>query len=69
MTVSIDILSAAAMSNDAMVRKKGIGFIDGSISGFALLLGDDVAQISEIATSLSCGMRVCQLGGMWALFR
>ncbi len=53
MTVSIDILSAAAMSDDAMVRKKGIGFIDGSISGFALLLGDDAAQISEIATSLT----------------
>jgi acetyl-CoA synthase len=53
MTVSIDILSAAAMSDEAMVRKKGIGFIDGSISGFALLLGDDAAQISEIATSLT----------------
>ncbi|MCK4783612.1 MAG: hypothetical protein KAV87_07675, partial [Desulfobacteraceae bacterium] len=53
MTVPIDIFSAAAMSDDAMVRKKGIGFIDGSISGFALLLGDDAAQISEIATSLT----------------
>jgi len=53
MTVSIDIFSAAAMSDDAMVRQKGIGFIDGSISGYALLLGDDAAQISEIAISLT----------------
>ncbi len=53
MTVSIDIFSAASKSDDAMVRKKGIGFIDGSISGYALLLGDDAAQISEIVASLT----------------
>ncbi len=53
MTVSIDIFSAAAMSDDAMVRQKGIGFIDGSISGYALLLGDDADQIPEIVTSLT----------------
>ncbi|MEA1979284.1 MAG: hypothetical protein U9N80_15450 [Chloroflexota bacterium] len=53
MTLSIDIFSAAAMSDDAMVREKGIGFIDGSISGYALLLGDDAAQVFEIVASLT----------------
>ena len=53
MTVSIDIFSAAAMSDDAIVRQKGIGFIDGSISGYALLFGDDAAQILESVTSLT----------------
>jgi len=53
MTVPIDIFSAAAMSDEALVRQKGIGFIDGSNSGYALLLGDDADQISEIVVSLT----------------
>ena len=52
MTVSIDVFSAAAMSDDALVRQEGIGFIDGSIPGYTLMFGDDVAQISEIVASL-----------------
>ncbi len=53
MTVSIDIISAAAMSDDALVRQKGIGFIDGSISGYALLLGDETAQVADVVASLT----------------
>lgn len=53
MTDSIDIFSAASMSVDGIVRRRGIGLIDGSISGYALLLGDDAAQIPEIVASLT----------------
>jgi acetyl-CoA synthase len=52
MTDSIDFLSAAALADDADVRQQGIGFIDGSIPGYALLLGDDSVAISTIVASL-----------------
>ncbi len=50
---SIDIFSAAASSDDAEVRRQGIGFIDGSISGYALLMGDDAAAAPAIVESLA----------------
>jgi len=50
---SIDIFSAAASSDDAEVRRQGIGFIDGSISGYALLMGDDAAAAPAIIESLA----------------
>ena len=50
---SIDIFSAAALSDDAEVRRQGIGFIDGSISGYALLMGDDAAAVPVIIESLA----------------
>jgi hypothetical protein len=52
MSDSIDIFSAAALADDAEVRRQGIGFIDGSISGYALLMGDDDAAVSAIIESL-----------------
>ena len=47
-----NVLSAAASADDAEVRRQGIGFIDGSIPGYALLLGDDVAQAQELVPLL-----------------
>lgn len=52
MTESVDVFSAAALADDSHVRQQGIGFIDGSIPGYALLLGDNAAQISAIVASL-----------------
>ena len=49
----IDIFSAAALADDADVRRQGIGFIDGSISGYALLMGDDASQTPAIIESLT----------------
>ncbi|MEA3340120.1 MAG: CO dehydrogenase/CO-methylating acetyl-CoA synthase complex subunit beta [Chloroflexota bacterium] len=51
--ISTDILSAAAAADDAEVRRQGIGFIDGSIPGYALLLGDDAAQARSLTESLT----------------
>ena len=53
MSDSIDIFSAAALADDADVRHQGIGFIDGSISGYALLMGDDAAAAPAIIESLT----------------
>jgi hypothetical protein len=53
MSDSIDIFSAAALADDADVRHQGIGFIDGSISGYALLMGDDAVAASAIIESLT----------------
>ncbi len=50
---SIDIFSAAASTDDAEVRHQGIGFLDGSISGYALLMGDDAAAAPAIVESLA----------------
>jgi hypothetical protein len=50
---SIDIFSAAASTDDDEVRHQGIGFLDGSISGYALLMGDDAAAAPSIVESLA----------------
>ena len=50
---SIDIFSAAASADDAEVRHQGIGFLDSSISGYALLMGDDAAAAPAIIESLA----------------
>ena len=52
MTDSIDIFSAASMSGDGIVRRRGIGLIDGSISGYALLLGDDGYDPEKLDTQI-----------------
>ena len=49
----IDIFSAAALADDAEVRHQGIGFIDGSISGYVLLMGDDAIAASTIIEPLT----------------
>ena len=51
--VSADILSAAASANDAEVRRRGIGLIDGTIPGYVLLLGDDEANAPVLIESLT----------------
>ncbi|RLC90529.1 MAG: CO dehydrogenase/CO-methylating acetyl-CoA synthase complex subunit beta [Chloroflexi bacterium] len=51
--ISTDVLSAAATADDAQVRRQGIGFIDGSIPGYALLLGGDAAQAPPLVGSLT----------------
>ncbi len=53
MSDSIDIFSAAALADDADVRHQGIGFIDGSTSGYTLLMGDDAVAASTIIESLT----------------
>jgi hypothetical protein len=50
---SIDIFSAAASTDDDEVRHQGIGFLDGSISGYALLMGDDAAATPATVESLT----------------
>ncbi len=51
--ISADILSAADSVDDAEVRRQGIGFIDSSIPGYALLLGDDAANAPAVVESLT----------------
>jgi acetyl-CoA synthase len=41
------IFAAAASTDAAEVRRQGIGFIDGSLPGYALLMGDDTAQAAQ----------------------
>ena len=52
MTIPEEVLSAAAMSDTVVARQQGIRFVDGSIAGYALLLGDDVAQMAEVIATL-----------------
>jgi len=52
MTDSIEIFAAAALVDESVVRQQGIGFIDGSNPGYALLLGDNTVHISAIVDSL-----------------
>ncbi len=53
MTNSNELFSAAALVDDAEARRRGIGFIDGSIPGYALLIGDDVVAVAALLTDLS----------------
>ncbi|MEA3351584.1 MAG: hypothetical protein U9Q82_13270, partial [Chloroflexota bacterium] len=54
MVNSIDTILAASDSADAAkARQEGLGFIDGSIPGYALLMGDDTAQASKVIETLS----------------
>jgi acetyl-CoA synthase len=46
------IFSAAVLTDDATVRQQGIGFIDGAISGYTLLMGDDAALVPALLESL-----------------
>jgi hypothetical protein len=48
-----DIFAAATAAGDAEVRRQGIGFIDGSIPGYALLLGDDAAAAPVLVEELT----------------
>jgi acetyl-CoA synthase len=50
---SIDIFSAADSVDSAKARQQGLAFIDGSIPGYALLIGSDVAQALPILESLT----------------
>jgi len=53
MTNPIDFFTAAASANDTEVRQRGISFVDGSIPGYALLMGNDVATVKPILEELT----------------
>jgi acetyl-CoA synthase len=53
MTNSNEIFSAAALVDNAEARRWGIGFIDGSIPGYALLIGDDVVTAAALLADLN----------------
>jgi acetyl-CoA synthase len=46
------IFTASTLTDSVEVRQKGIGFIDGSLPGYALLMGDDTAQVTEVLKTL-----------------
>jgi acetyl-CoA synthase len=50
---SIDIFSAADSADSAKARQQGLAFIDGSIPGYALLVGSDTTQALPILESLT----------------
>ena len=50
---SSDIFSAADSADSAKARKQGLAFIDGSISGYALLLGSDTKKTLPVLESLT----------------
>ncbi len=53
MVNSSDIFSAADSADSAKARKQGLAFIDGSISGYALLLGSDTKKTLPVLESLT----------------
>lgn len=50
---SIDIFSAADSADSAKARQQGLAFIDGSIPGYALLIGSEPTQALPILESLT----------------
>jgi len=46
-------LSTTPPIADAEVRRQGIGFIDGTVPGYALLMGDDVAAAPALVAALA----------------
>ncbi|MEA2008172.1 MAG: CO dehydrogenase/CO-methylating acetyl-CoA synthase complex subunit beta [Chloroflexota bacterium] len=48
-----DIFSAANAADSAKARQQGLAFIDGSIPGYALLMGNDSAQALKILEALT----------------
>jgi len=50
---SSDIFTAAASFDDAEVRQRGIGFIDDSVPGYALLMGDNAAEAAPLLEELT----------------
>jgi CO dehydrogenase/acetyl-CoA synthase alpha subunit len=48
----IAILSAATSVDDTLVRRQGMGLIDGSIPGYILLMGDDIARTHQLLDSI-----------------
>jgi acetyl-CoA synthase len=48
-----DIFSAAALVDDAEARRWGIGLIDGSIPGYVLLIGDNIAAATALLADLN----------------
>ena len=53
MVNSSDIFSAAESADSAKARKQGLAFIDGSISGYVLLMGSDTEKALPIIESLT----------------
>jgi len=53
MTTTNDIFTAAAASDGVEVRRRGIGFIDGSIPGYALLMGNDSSVVAPLLKGLT----------------
>jgi acetyl-CoA synthase len=49
----MDIFSVANQTDETKVRRQGIGFIDGTISGYVLLLGNDEKQLPGLVQSLT----------------
>jgi hypothetical protein len=52
MTNPDELFSAAALTDDSEARRWGIGFVDGSIPGYALLIGEDIAGASAVFEDL-----------------
>jgi len=50
---SIDIFSAADSADSGKARQQGLAFIDGSIPGYTLLIGNDTTQALPILESLN----------------
>ncbi len=46
------IFTAASSTDEAEVRQQGIGFIDGSLAGYVLLMGDDTTGVTQLLPQL-----------------
>jgi acetyl-CoA synthase len=46
------IFTAATSTDEAEVRQQGIGFIDGSLAGYVLLMGDDTTGVTQLLSQL-----------------
>jgi len=53
MVNSIDFASAAESADNAKARQKGLAFIDGSIPGYALLMGSNVKEVMQVIEALT----------------
>lgn len=53
MTEPVDLFTAASSVNDDELRRRGIGFIDGSIPGYALVIGDDISEVKSLLEELA----------------
>lgn len=52
MTESIDIFTAADLADSGKARQQGLAFIDGSIPGYALLIGNDIEKTLPVLEGL-----------------
>jgi len=48
-----EIISASASFDEALIRKQGIGFMVGSVPGYALFLGGKPSQVSSLLAEIT----------------